>query len=1587
MKYKKFQHNQKSEGLPQGPNYRQTNEFISTYGYSDFSPFRNQEYLDIYSPNGVIDMSNTGIPLLANGGRYLPPYSGLHQFDTPWIREEKFEQGGAYLPKADIGLETPPKNNNVFDIDAFTNKTNELDQLFKQGTVDESDPLVQDALKEMWSDSGFDSKSSIFQNKETGEYDPSKVYKTAWSGATINELTKSLFGKPQWSTAHAKAMKKMYSGESAYDKPFNLESSNTEFEVGDVLGRGRKGWKDWKVDDFEKSFAKGEKGQLSHFDIIVGKGKDSKGTYYETAGGNRSGTAGGTFKKSKVYYDPETKKLKNSNYIFGSNVKDSYRGVPLDEGASDQVVTEGSAKKPADSRGYTDEQRDEYLRLLQSDGVNTQQQRQPIATNIPMIPMNQNMQPRFSNVTADMIKNRRGPLGGRKFKAKNISISQKGGPTYDFTNNQLAQREVGGDYLDNSYKNSKLYNMGGNIQNQSIDTITSQNADRFKNYLLDTSNQYKMNEMQKLIQESSVSPEMMMNPQGYMEAGGNWLDAYNQGMANQQNLFTSGINDMFGSTSLVDSNKVKVGRKKGLDKTLGTKWFEFGEKGRRNRAAKDSFGMAAQNLGYLNEGYNNRDIKKLGMKNYMDISRQMAAGRDDQGNIISPDMYAGAYGQSYYFPMAYGGVPPMMNYGGDYYDYRNGGAYLPIHQGPPGEYRQLTQEELDELEESTKYATNTRSAFEGLFNPGESAESVLKKANKVIAENKRIAENKEKNRKWRNNQAGNYRSVADQFDIWSNMKAGEASDAINEYFGWDGAGNSGFTKYAEDLDQYYKWLENKKGPYDVSYPMGASPTVSSIQVGDPEAQALLNKKNAAAAEAKKLANTPISETKQQALIKKAQKQVAEVQKQIQANLDAAKNKKDKGADKVADKVTEDKVTKDKGADEVAVNPNAAPTYPGGWQYSPFFNAGKIVNRKGPLGGSRLKMKDVSWGYTPSYAGVQSGMAAPQSDLDPRLQDYYMNNANRVVNPRQSVDPRDPRSGGFGDRLREGVANVAGGIRDRFSDIRANRQDRRGQLINEYLNYDPTPPDPSIDPAFQAAELPQIQQEGRTNQDIRDDIQQQIRLNKGERMYEADRKRAARAEERDLAKERDLIDDVAYKGIRSGKKEARKRDRLLKKEARLNRRGSKAYGGEQYYGAGGPFGHIPMQDYGMGGGLRKYQGTTLGSEVDDDFGWNDNDTLGWNDSYDKSVSGFDPNNSSYSNFKFKPNAGSAFQQVLKAYPNLSPSDTLYSKGDPRDKYAFTFQSDDTDALMDAAEATYGDIDMGSIWDDQEEKQARITYDFTKTPEENRVLLNNRYGGLRKFQNTGESREDELYNNLMNEQKRVAELTNPERLKKIMDENVGRNIVKDFYPRKYNQMCADGSYGCAQTSGTAQAKLFGFTQRDGTPIRVTAGTASFANPKHYEKQGYELLSPDAELQPGDVWNKATKPDLNIQGHQQIVSDPKTGEVVHNPGNIRAGLIRGNMQNRGSGNAETKAYRYTGFQDEMQDELMDYVHNRPLERISTNPVNTLANNIDRRPMETYGTRSTDNLAAFKLGQEVYLDGGQVEEMIKKGYKIQYF
>ena len=96
-----------SKGTPKkNPNLRGD---VSKMGYRDDSPYRNEPYLDINTPSGIIDMSGTGIPLMANG-RILPPYSGQHQFDSNVVREVPLAQyGGApYGPQSWIVPQKAP---------------------------------------------------------------------------------------------------------------------------------------------------------------------------------------------------------------------------------------------------------------------------------------------------------------------------------------------------------------------------------------------------------------------------------------------------------------------------------------------------------------------------------------------------------------------------------------------------------------------------------------------------------------------------------------------------------------------------------------------------------------------------------------------------------------------------------------------------------------------------------------------------------------------------------------------------------------------------------------------------------------------------------------------------------------------------------------------------------------------------------------------------------------------------------------------------------------------------------------------------------------------------------------------------------------------------------------------------------------------------------------------------------------------------------------------------------------------------------------------------------------------------------------
>jgi len=83
-------------------------DYISKMGYSDNSPFREFRELYINTPDGTIDMTNTSIPIEANG-RILPPNSGLHQFNENVVRERPVNPWATTTPGFKYG-ELPARN-------------------------------------------------------------------------------------------------------------------------------------------------------------------------------------------------------------------------------------------------------------------------------------------------------------------------------------------------------------------------------------------------------------------------------------------------------------------------------------------------------------------------------------------------------------------------------------------------------------------------------------------------------------------------------------------------------------------------------------------------------------------------------------------------------------------------------------------------------------------------------------------------------------------------------------------------------------------------------------------------------------------------------------------------------------------------------------------------------------------------------------------------------------------------------------------------------------------------------------------------------------------------------------------------------------------------------------------------------------------------------------------------------------------------------------------------------------------------------------------------------------------------------------
>jgi LysM repeat protein len=89
-------------------------QHISKWGYSDNSPYNKEDELKIHTPSGYIDMSQTGIPLFANG-ILLQPYSGQHYMGTTNVTEIPAVQNGGSLPKAQDGLFTLDNLNKIIN--------------------------------------------------------------------------------------------------------------------------------------------------------------------------------------------------------------------------------------------------------------------------------------------------------------------------------------------------------------------------------------------------------------------------------------------------------------------------------------------------------------------------------------------------------------------------------------------------------------------------------------------------------------------------------------------------------------------------------------------------------------------------------------------------------------------------------------------------------------------------------------------------------------------------------------------------------------------------------------------------------------------------------------------------------------------------------------------------------------------------------------------------------------------------------------------------------------------------------------------------------------------------------------------------------------------------------------------------------------------------------------------------------------------------------------------------------------------------------------------------------------------------------
>jgi hypothetical protein len=115
----------------------------SILGYAVGSPYRNNPYININTPQGLIDMSNTDIPLLAvdetGYSKVLPPFSGTHKFRGKKVKEIPLAKKGG-IKKQKGGYSAEDLYNFLFEDDEEDVKPKQKEQ---QPTAPSEEELQQ----------------------------------------------------------------------------------------------------------------------------------------------------------------------------------------------------------------------------------------------------------------------------------------------------------------------------------------------------------------------------------------------------------------------------------------------------------------------------------------------------------------------------------------------------------------------------------------------------------------------------------------------------------------------------------------------------------------------------------------------------------------------------------------------------------------------------------------------------------------------------------------------------------------------------------------------------------------------------------------------------------------------------------------------------------------------------------------------------------------------------------------------------------------------------------------------------------------------------------------------------------------------------------------------------------------------------------------------------------------------------------------------------------------------------------------------------------------------------------------------------